>query len=137
MLYTARRGDTLVTIADRFGVSLTQLRRWNKVAGIKVEPGRKLRVAEPVAAPHSARSRHRGTAGASAKAHEADEEKSKSSKSAGKSTSQTSGSAAAKKNRATSSGPAPHAKNGATRATTKSSAPKAEASLKNPTSKQK
>ncbi len=38
-LYTVRRGDTLVTIADRFGVSLTQLRRWNKMTGIRVEPG--------------------------------------------------------------------------------------------------
>jgi membrane-bound lytic murein transglycosylase D len=47
-LYTVRRGDTLVTIADRFGVSLNQLRRWNKITGIKVEPGRRLRVAEPV-----------------------------------------------------------------------------------------
>src|ERR1035438_2852802 len=47
-LYTVRKGDTLVTIADRFGVSLNQLRRWNKVTGIKVEPGRRLRVAEPV-----------------------------------------------------------------------------------------
>ncbi|MGB8259179.1 MAG: transglycosylase SLT domain-containing protein [Terracidiphilus sp.] len=47
--YTARKGDTLVTIADRFGVSLNQLRRWNKIAGIKVETGRKLRVAEPAA----------------------------------------------------------------------------------------
>jgi membrane-bound lytic murein transglycosylase D len=36
VLYTARRGDTLVTIADRFGVSLTQLRTWNKMIGIKV-----------------------------------------------------------------------------------------------------
>jgi membrane-bound lytic murein transglycosylase D len=48
-LYTARKGDTLVTIADRFGVSLNQLRRWNKITGIKVEPGRRLHVAEPVA----------------------------------------------------------------------------------------
>ncbi len=24
-----RRGDTLVSVADRFGVSLTQLRNWN------------------------------------------------------------------------------------------------------------
>ena len=38
-LYTARRGDTLVTIADRFGVSLSQLRRWNNLTGTKVEPG--------------------------------------------------------------------------------------------------
>jgi len=48
VLYTARRGDTLVSIADRFGVSLDQLRRWNKIpAGVHVEPGRRLHVAEP------------------------------------------------------------------------------------------
>ena len=29
--YTTRRGDTLVSVADRFGISLTQLRRWNKL----------------------------------------------------------------------------------------------------------
>jgi membrane-bound lytic murein transglycosylase D len=46
-LYTARRGDTLVTIADRFGVSLDQLRRWNKITGVKVEAGRRLHVTEP------------------------------------------------------------------------------------------
>ena len=46
-LYTVRRGDSLVTIADRFGVSLTELRRWNKLTGVKVEPGRRLHVAEP------------------------------------------------------------------------------------------
>ncbi len=48
LLYTTRRGDTLVSIADRFGVSLDQLRRWNRIpGGIKVEPGRRLHVAEP------------------------------------------------------------------------------------------
>ncbi len=47
MLYTTRKGDTLVSIADRFGVSLTQLRRWNSLTGTKVSPGRRLRVAEP------------------------------------------------------------------------------------------
>jgi membrane-bound lytic murein transglycosylase D len=46
-LYTVRRGDTLVTIADRFGVSLTELRRWNNLTGVKVETGRRLHVAEP------------------------------------------------------------------------------------------
>jgi membrane-bound lytic murein transglycosylase D len=62
--YTARKGDTLVTIADRFGVSLTQLRQWNKISGIKVAPGRKLRVSEPVSAPRSARGRKHSKASA-------------------------------------------------------------------------
>jgi membrane-bound lytic murein transglycosylase D len=57
-LYTVRRGDTLVTIADRFGVSLSQLRRWNGIpSGIRVEPGRRLHVAEP--APVRTASGHR------------------------------------------------------------------------------
>ena len=57
-LYIVRRGDTLVTIADRFGVSLSQLRRWNSIpSGIRVEAGRRLRVAEP--APVQAASTHR------------------------------------------------------------------------------
>ncbi len=56
LLYTTRRGDTLVSIADRFGVSLDQLRRWNKIpTGIKVEPGRKLHVAEVSGASSSRR----------------------------------------------------------------------------------
>jgi membrane-bound lytic murein transglycosylase D len=46
-LYTARKGDTLVSIADRFGVSLSQLRSWNHLSGTKVAPGRRLHVAEP------------------------------------------------------------------------------------------
>jgi len=64
LVYTTRRGDTLVSIADRFGVSLDQLRRWNKISsGIKVEPGRRLHVAEP-SAPQQA-----GARGRHAKAH--------------------------------------------------------------------
>jgi membrane-bound lytic murein transglycosylase D len=60
VVYTARRGDTLVSVADRFGVSLSQLRRWNKLSGasIKVDAGRRLHVAEPVTI-RRAGSRHR------------------------------------------------------------------------------
>ncbi|HEY1987090.1 MAG TPA: transglycosylase SLT domain-containing protein [Terracidiphilus sp.] len=68
LLYTSRRGDTLVSIADRFGVSLDQLRRWNKIpGGIKVDAGRRLHVAEP-ASLQRAGSKHRGGAASSASA---------------------------------------------------------------------
>ena len=61
-LYTVRRGDSLVTIADRFGVSLSQLRRWNAIpTGIRVAPGRRLRVAEPTPV-SSTRHRHKASA---------------------------------------------------------------------------
>jgi membrane-bound lytic murein transglycosylase D len=53
VMYTARKGDTLVTIADRFGVSLSELRRWNKIEGVKVEAGKRLHVAEPASAPRT------------------------------------------------------------------------------------
>ena len=72
LLYTVRRGETLVTIADRFGVSLSQLRRWNRITGIKVEPGRRLHVADPSTASHTAvRSHRRGASQADAKTREA------------------------------------------------------------------
>ena len=63
MLYTTRRGDTLVSIADRFGVSLSQLRRWNKLTGTRVAPGRRLHVSEPARAVRTrARRSHASTA---------------------------------------------------------------------------
>jgi membrane-bound lytic murein transglycosylase D len=70
ILYTARKGDTLVTIADRFGVSLNQLRRWNKISGVKVQPGRRLYVTEPASVSHAARGHRRGTAQTGAKARQ-------------------------------------------------------------------
>jgi membrane-bound lytic murein transglycosylase D len=57
-LYTTRKGDTLVSIADRFGVSLTQLRNWNDITGVKVGAGRRLRVAEPANVAHTGK-KHR------------------------------------------------------------------------------
>lgn len=46
--YRVMRGDTLVTVADRFGVSVEDLRRWNHLSGKTVRPGATLTVAEPV-----------------------------------------------------------------------------------------
>jgi len=104
MLYTAHKGDTLVTIADRFGVSLSQLRHWNGIKGVKVAPGRALHVTEPVSAPRTSRSHrhgasseaatdataapaasgkhHRGTQAKGAKAHETAPEKGSAAKTA-------------------------------------------------------
>ena len=73
VLYTTRRGDTLVSIADRFGVSLAQLRRWNKLSGTstKVEAGRRLHVAESVNLYRTSSRHHRGSStGKSTSAHE-------------------------------------------------------------------
>jgi membrane-bound lytic murein transglycosylase D len=60
-VYTARKGETLVTISDRFGVSLTQLRRWNKITGIKVQPGQRLYVADPATIPRATTRAHRAS----------------------------------------------------------------------------
>jgi len=52
--YRLRRGDTLITVADRFGVSVEALRRWNHLRSNAVRPGGTLTVAEPVRlAPHT------------------------------------------------------------------------------------
>jgi membrane-bound lytic murein transglycosylase D len=60
--YTTHKGDTLISVADRFGVTQAQLRAWNKLpAGNAVPAGRVLRVASPAlshAAAHSSRGRH-------------------------------------------------------------------------------
>jgi membrane-bound lytic murein transglycosylase D len=52
-LYTVHRGDTLVSIADRFGVSLSQLRQWNNIRGTKVAAGRRLHVSDSGSAPRA------------------------------------------------------------------------------------
>ena len=82
-LYTVRRGDTLVTIADRFGVSLAELRRWNGIAsGIRVAPGRRLHVAEPVVSRRAStrRSSHRASTAARSRAESSSTKKSPSRK---------------------------------------------------------
>ena len=71
--YTTRRGDTLVSVADRFGVSLTQLRRWNKLpaTGIKIPAGHRLHVAEPTLVRTSSSHSHHGKGKTSGTTHEA------------------------------------------------------------------
>ena len=59
--YTARRGDTLVTVADRYGVAVEDLRAWNHLSSNRLTPGRSLYVSEPVRmAPTARRSASRG-----------------------------------------------------------------------------
>ena len=53
--YTVRRGDTFVTVADRFGVSVEQLQDWNDSPS-RLQPGRSIYVAEPVKLAPSVRS---------------------------------------------------------------------------------
>ncbi len=58
--YRVERGDTLVTVADRFDVTVRQLRRWNHLTSNHLTPGRRLYVAEPGLIRRPARSsRHR------------------------------------------------------------------------------
>ncbi|HEX5285164.1 MAG TPA: transglycosylase SLT domain-containing protein [Bryocella sp.] len=61
--YRTRRGDTLVTVADRFGVSVEDLRAWNHLSSNRLPRGRTLYVAEPVRlAPTARRAAHTRTA---------------------------------------------------------------------------
>ncbi|HWA94972.1 MAG TPA: transglycosylase SLT domain-containing protein [Terracidiphilus sp.] len=57
-LYRVRSGDTLISIADRFGVSLEQLRLWNHIRGSAIRAGSRLHVAPPDYRTHTTR-RHR------------------------------------------------------------------------------
>lgn len=71
--YRVRRGDTLVTVADRFGVTVEQLRSWNHLRSNTVATGRSLRVSEPVKLAPRTRSRgrssHRRTHSSSVSSH--------------------------------------------------------------------
>lgn len=59
--YKVRHGDTLVTVADRFGVTVDQLRRWNRIKGNEITPGHKLYVSEPARISATSRSKRRKT----------------------------------------------------------------------------
>ena len=56
--YKMRRSDTLVTVADRFGVTVEQLRKWNHLTSSHVSPGRELYVVEPIRLAPEVHARH-------------------------------------------------------------------------------
>ncbi len=67
--YTPHRGDTLVTVADRFGITVEELHQWNGSAGNTLKAGHAIYVAEPVRLAPSARQRGRSRGAATGKAH--------------------------------------------------------------------
>jgi membrane-bound lytic murein transglycosylase D len=61
--YKVRRGDTLVTVADRYGVTVEDLRHWNHLSSNTVKVGHTLAVSEPVRlAPHGRTRKASGSA---------------------------------------------------------------------------
>jgi membrane-bound lytic murein transglycosylase D len=46
--YVTRSGDTLVTVADRFNISVSELKRWNELTSSTLAAHRTLNVSEPV-----------------------------------------------------------------------------------------
>src|SRR3954452_6537584 len=45
--YTVVSGDTLIRIANRHGISLSELRSWNNISGHLIYPGQVLNVSKP------------------------------------------------------------------------------------------
>jgi len=69
--YTVRRGDTVLSVADDFGVPTEKIRQWNHLRGNALRAGRSLTIFKPVAAagpePVSEDSKHRRGHGTEAK----------------------------------------------------------------------
>jgi membrane-bound lytic murein transglycosylase D len=69
--YRVRKGDTVLSVADDFGVPPQKLRLWNHLHGNQLYPGRVLTIhrplAEPQPGPAQARSTHRGALPAKSK----------------------------------------------------------------------
>ncbi len=42
--HTVKRGQTLSTIASRYGVSVTKLKKWNNIKGSKIQYGKRLKI---------------------------------------------------------------------------------------------
>ena len=67
--YKMGRSDTLVTVADRFGVTVEQLRTWNHLSSSRVAPGHSLYVVEPIHLAPKTRAARRHHAHASTTTH--------------------------------------------------------------------
>jgi membrane-bound lytic murein transglycosylase D len=87
--YITRAGDTLVTVADRFNVSVEDLRRWNHLSSSTIKSHRTLAVSEPVHLAPATHVRAR-KAHAGASVHAGIGAKAKSATSASKSSAKTS-----------------------------------------------
>jgi len=73
-IYSTRKGDTLVTVSDRFNVTVDQLKRWNHLKSTAISPGHRLYVAEPARIPaglHKGRSKGASPASHSSSKHPA------------------------------------------------------------------
>jgi len=110
LIYVARRGDTLISIADRFGVSLAELRRWNRIKGFRVSPGRRLRVAEPARVVRTSQRSHRKHTSRASSHSEAADPPANTHHSAHSSTTKKSTAAASKSKRTTRSSTSSHTK---------------------------
>jgi membrane-bound lytic murein transglycosylase D len=66
--HTVRRGETLTSIAGRYGVSAAELREWNGLSQSALTAGRQLRVTSDVVRSASTRGKARTVAGGGAKA---------------------------------------------------------------------
>lgn len=65
--YRVRRGDTVITLADRFGITTGELRRWNGLRGNRIRAGRWIYVSEPVRSRRVSRRRVRRRASTSSR----------------------------------------------------------------------
>ena len=59
--YRVARGDSLITVADRFNVSVEDLRHWNRLTSSTIAPGRTLAVSEPIHLAPTGRARARAS----------------------------------------------------------------------------
>jgi membrane-bound lytic murein transglycosylase D len=74
-VYRARKGETLISVADRFGVSLDDLHRWNQLSGSTLTAGQRIRVTEPA---HVASHGRSHAASAKSKSNKSDEKSTES-----------------------------------------------------------